>query len=83
MDKKPRGWYNNVKGTNFQILEVKTMSKVIEGISTSESSAAFQQFVKESQGMRPDEIIDFFEDHFALEYGAPGTFLTDLYKEGK
>lgn len=39
-----------------------------------------KEFREKTKGMTQEEIIDFYESHVAFQYGAPGTYLTDLHE---
>lgn len=84
MDKGKLRDYNNKKGIKLHLLEVVKMSKLIDEVNAPmEKQMIFEEFKQLVQDKSPEEIVELFEANYAFQFGAPGSYLDELYKDGK
>ena len=71
-------------GTKFHLVEVANMAKAIAEVQELQNKPSLsKKFDELSHDKESSGVIEVFEQNFAFQFGAPGTYLADLFKEGK
>ena len=72
------------KGTKFHLMEVGNMTKAVAEVQELQNKPSLsKKFDELTRDKEASEVIELFERDFAFQFGAPGTYLADLFKEGK